>query len=178
MKAFVKNILLAALLLVLTLLMALLMMFFYVYREPVRLVEHMEFGMTPREAERVLGVPSYDETVYIDVSDQTYRYQEYEAELLGYPATIRCEFARDWMRWTLWQCTIRLQDVPDEERLFQQIVSKLTEEMAGLERFYIHEHSGFNVSIGVNRGPVGTDYLISLKDKELTMICHCSEYMR
>lgn len=178
MKTFVKNMLLTVLLLVLTLLMALLMMVFHVYREPVRLVEYVEFGMTPQGVERALGMPSYDKTVYIDVSDQTYRYQEYEAELLGYPATIRCEFARDWMRWTLWQCTIRFQDVPDGERLFQQIVSELTEEMAGLERFYIYEHSGFNVSIGVNRGPVGTDYLIRLKDKELTMICNCSEYIR
>lgn len=178
MKAFAKNMFLTALLLVLMLLMALLIMVFTVYREPVRLVEHVEFGMTPREAERTLGVPSHDQTVYIEVSDTTYRYQEYEVDLLGYPATIRCEFVRDWMRWTLWQCTIRFQDVTDGERLFQLIVSELTEEMAELERFYIHEHGSLNVSIGVNRGPVGTDYLVRLKDKDLTIICNCSEYIR
>ncbi len=149
-----------------------------VYREPVLLVEKVSFGMLPAEVEQALGAPFRDETIRYEVSDAAFRYQDYEAELLGRPALISCEFIRYRMRWVLWKCTIRFPDMPDSEAWRQQVTALLTAQLEGQERFFCHEYGASIVDIGVNRGPVGTSYMVTLDDGKVSILCHCDEYIR
>lgn len=147
-----------------------------VYREPVALLPGIEFGMNPSEAQAVLGEPDGAEK-FTGMNDVTYTWLTWENRTVaGHPATIRLKFApfRRGMIMLQYIVTFAGEDKP---ALMTELDAALTAQLTGDRGFTRRDYTD-SVSYDCNRGPVGTDYLLSVWEGSVRLLGQCNEYDR
>lgn len=145
------------------------------YREPAALLPELEFGMSPEEAQAVLGEPTEVEKI-TGMNDVTYTWMGWENQnVAGHPATIRLKFGPFRREMILAQYIVTFSG--EDRALLAELDSALAAQLTG-DRGFIRRESTDSVSFDHNRGPVGTYYLLSVWDGNARLLGECDEYDR
>ena len=147
-----------------------------VYRESVALLPGIEFGMNPSEAQAVLGEPDGAEQ-YTGMNDVTYTWLTWENRTVeGHSAIIQLKFAPFRRGMIMLQYIVTFAG-EDRTALMTELDAALTAQLTGDRGFTLRDHTD-SVSYDCNRGPVGTDYLLSVWEGSVRLLGECNEYDR
>ena len=144
-----------------------------VYREPVALLYGIEYGMNPAEVQAVLGEPDEVEQ-FTGMNDVTYTWLTYEiVGVQGHPASLQLKFAPLRRGMVL---TEYIMIFPGDEKvtIFTDLDAALTAQLTGFER----RERPDCVDYDMNRGPVGTYYLLKIREADVWLHGECNEYDR
>ncbi|MBQ2954074.1 MAG: hypothetical protein IJE07_11100 [Clostridia bacterium] len=144
-----------------------------VYRESAALLPGIEFGMSAAQAKAVLGEPDGEEQI-TGMNDLTYTWLTYEnVHVQGHPAAVRLKFAPDWRGTVLIEFTITFAS-EEKAALLAELDAALAAELAGFSR---RERTD-GVDYDMNRGPVGTWYMLKIRENDVWLHGECNEYSR
>lgn len=148
-----------------------------IYREEVAIVDDIYFGMTPSEVESILGEPYEEEEETPPVSGVNYLYQHFRMTFFDHEAILIARYIPIRNEFRLQYCSVECFDVEEPDAFCSIVKDALQNKLAeadGLQEQVTS--SGF--SLNLNRGPVGTSYLVSAGEQTVTIVCECTEFYR